>query len=155
ARTSSFACKALGLETTDAARSLGARYLLHGGIRQIADRVRITVQLVDSLADFQIWTEQYEQDVIDSFPVLEEICNKVVTTLVPQLYLAEHLRVQRKAATDLNSWECIVRALSLMSSRVHRDAISARFLLEKAVSIDPDSADCYSLLSIASTLLVH
>lgn len=154
-RTSSFACKGLALETTQAARKLGVRYLLHGGILQIADRVRITMQLIDSFADFQIWIEQYEEDVIDSFAVLEEVCGKVVATLVPQLYLAEHLRVQGKAAMDLNSWECIVRALSLMSSRVHRDAVTARALLEKAVSIDPKSAECYSLLSIVSTLLVH
>jgi len=124
-RTSSFACKGLTLGTTQTARTLGVRYLLDGGIRQMADRVRITVQLVDSFADFQIWTEQYERDVVDSFAILEEICSKVATTLVPQLYLAEHLRVQRKEATNLNSWECIVRALSLMSSRAHRDAISA------------------------------
>jgi len=154
-RTSSFACRGLTLGKTQMARTLGVRYLLDGSIRQMADRVRITVQLTDSFADFQIWTDQYEQDFIDSFPVLEEICGKVTSTLEPQLYLAEHLRVQRKAPMDLNSWECIVRALSLVSSRVHRDAVSARALLEKALSIDPESAECYSLLSIVSTLLVH
>jgi TolB-like protein/tetratricopeptide (TPR) repeat protein len=154
-RTASFACKGLAFGTTQTAYRLGVRYLLEGSIRQIADRVRITVQLIDSFADFQVWTEQYERDVIDSFAVIEGVCRKVVTTLVPQLYLAEHLRVQRKAAMDLNGWECIVRALSLMSSRVRRDAVTARSLLEKAVSIDPESAESYSLLSIISTFLVH
>jgi TolB-like protein/tetratricopeptide (TPR) repeat protein len=154
-QTSSFARKGLALGPTQMARKLGVRYLLDGSTRQISDRVRITVQLIDSFTDFQIWTEQYERDAIDSFTVVEEICNKVVNTLVPQLYLAEHLRVQRKATMDLNSWECIVCALWLMSSRVYRDAVSARTLLEKAVSIDPKSAECYSLLSIVSTLLVH
>jgi TolB-like protein/tetratricopeptide (TPR) repeat protein len=155
ARTSSFACKGLTVGTTHKAHRLDVRYLLDGSIRRISGRVRITVQLIDGFSDFQIWTEHYEQDVIESFEVIEGVCNKVVTTLVPLLYLAEHLRVQRKAAIDLNSWECIVRALSLMSSRVHRDAVTARSLLEKAVSIDPESAESYSLLSIVSTLLVH
>jgi TolB-like protein/tetratricopeptide (TPR) repeat protein len=154
-RTTSFACKGLTLGPTQSAHRLGVRYLLDGSIRQISDRVRITVQLIDSFADFQVWTEQYERDVIDSFGVLEEVCNKVVATLLPQLYLAEHLRVQRKAAMDLNGWECIVRALSLMSSRVYRDAVSARAVLEKALSIDPESAECYSLLSIVCTFFVH
>jgi TolB-like protein len=154
-RTTSFACKGLALGPTQTARKLGVRYLLDGSIRQISERVRITVQLIDSLADFQIWTEQYEQDVFDSFPVLEEICSKVMSALEPQLYLAEHLRVQRKAAVDLNGWESIVRALSLMNSRVQKDAITARTLLEKAVSIDPESAESHSLLSIVSTLFVH
>ena len=137
-RPSSLACKDLTLGTTQSARKLEVRYLLDGSIRQIADRVRITVQLIDAFADFQIWTEQYEQEVIDSFPVLEDICSKVMSALEPQLYLAEHLRVQRKAVMDLNGWDCIVRALSLMNSRVQKDAVNARALLEKAISIDPE-----------------
>jgi adenylate cyclase len=83
-RTSSFACKGLALGTTQTAHRLGVRYLLHGGIRQIADRVRITMHLIDSFADYQVWTEQYEQDVIDSFSVLDEVRSKVVAMLVPQ-----------------------------------------------------------------------
>jgi tetratricopeptide (TPR) repeat protein len=38
---------------------------------------------------------------------------------------------------------------------VQRDAVTARALLQKAVAIDPDSAESHSLLSIVSTLLVH
>jgi TolB-like protein/tetratricopeptide (TPR) repeat protein len=154
-RTSSFESKGLGLGTIQTARNLRVRYLLGGNLRQIAGRARITVSLIDGLTDFQIWTDHYEQDVVDSFTVLKEICNKVMTALEPQLYTAEHLRIGRKALTDLNSWECIVRALSLMNSRVQRNVLAAQALLQKAISIDPESAESHSLLSIVSTLLVH
>ena len=75
-RTASFACKGLAFGTTQTAYRLGVRYLLEGSIRQIADRVRITVQLIDSFADFQVWTEQYERDVIDSFAVIEGVVER-------------------------------------------------------------------------------
>jgi TolB-like protein/tetratricopeptide (TPR) repeat protein len=154
--SSSFACKDyLGFGTVEAARKLGVRYLLDGNIRQIGGRIRITVQLIDGLTDFQIWASHYDQDVVDSFAVLEKICDKVVTALEPQLYLAEHLRIGRKTPESLNSWECIVRALSLMNSRLQTSVVSAEALLKKAISIDPESAESHSLLSIVFTLLVH
>ena len=154
-RFSSFACKDLRFGTVQTARKLGVRYLLDGNIRQIEGRIRITVQLIDGLTDFQIWANHYDQDVVDSFGALEKICNKVMIALEPQLYLAEHLRVGRKTADSLNGWECIVRALSLMNSRVQTNAVSARALLQKAISLDPESAESHSLLSIVLTLLVH
>jgi TolB-like protein len=154
-RISSFACNGLALGASQTARKLGVRYLLDGSIRQLAGRHRVTAQLIDGLSDFQIWTEHYEQDAIDCIAILEEICKKVVSTLEAQLFLAEHLRIEHKATADLNSWECIVRALSLMNSRVENNVVTARGLLQKAVSIDPQSVQGHSLLSIASTLLVH
>jgi TolB-like protein len=154
-QASSFACKGLGLGTVQMARKLGVRYLLGGNIRQIAGRIRTTVQLIDGFADFQIWADHYDQDTVESFVALEEIRNKVLTALEPQLYLAEHLRVVRKGAARLSGWECLVRALSLMNSRLQKNVVSAQALLQKAISIDPGSAESHSLLSIVSTLLVH
>jgi tetratricopeptide (TPR) repeat protein len=55
----------------------------------------------------------------------------------------------------LNGWECIVRVLSLMNSRDQKNVALAQALLRKAVSIDPNSAQGHSLLSIATTLRVH
>jgi TolB-like protein len=154
-RVSSFACKGQALGTAQAARKLGVRYLLAGGLRQAADRRRITVQLVDGIAGHQIWAECYDRDFINWFTVHDEICEHVIAAIEPQLYTAEQLRIQRKSPVNLNGWECIVRALSLMNSRDQQNVALARTLLQKAVSIDPNSAQGHSLLSIATTLRVH
>src|SRR6266403_4331903 len=85
----------------------------------------------------------------------DEICEHVIAAVEPQLYIAEQFRVQRKSPANLNSWECIVRALSLMNTRDQQNVGLARTLLQKALSIDPNSAQGHSLLSIATTLRVH
>ena len=121
----------------------------------MAGRQRITVQLVDGVADCQIWSERYDRDLIDSFTVHDEICESVVVMVECQLFLAEHLRVQHKSPVSLSGWECVVRALSLMNSRKERNVVAAQGLLQKAVSVDPGSAQNLSLLSIATTLRVH
>jgi hypothetical protein len=98
------------------------------------------VQLVDGLADHPIWTEHYDSDTIDSFAVQDDICAKAAAAVEPQLYRAEYLCVQRKSPANLSGWECIVRALSLMNSRDQKNVATARALLQKAVVIDPASA---------------
>jgi TolB-like protein len=154
-RVSSFACKGQSIGTAQIVRNLGVRYLLDGSIRRTADRLRITVQLVDGIADHQIWAERYDLDNDHSFTKQDEICAKVATAVEPQLYLAEHLRAQRKSHVNLNGWECIVRALSLMNSRDQKNVATAHALLQKAISIDPESAQAHSLSSIVTTLRVH
>ena len=154
-RASSFACKGQALGTAQAARKLGVRYLLAGALRQEAGRRRISVQLIDAIADHQIWAERYDRDFIDRLAVQDEICEHVVAAIEPQLYIAEQVRVQRKSPANLNGWECIVRALSLMNSHDQHNVALAQALLRKAVSIDPNSAQGHSLLSIATTLRVH
>lgn len=154
-RAASLACKDRTAGMKQIARQLGARYLLDGSIRQTAGRVRITVQLIDGIANHQLWTHHYDKNTIADFAVLDDICRKVATAFEPQLYLAEHLRVSRKDAANLNAWECILRALSLMNSRDQQNVAIALKLLQKAVTIDPESAQGHSLLSIATTLRVH
>lgn len=154
-RASSFACKGQTIGTTQAARKLGVRYLLDGSIRRAAGRLRITVQLVDGFADHQIWAERYDLDSRDDFIMQDEICAQVLAGVEPQLYLAEHFRTQRKSPENLNAWECIVRALSLMNSRDQRNVAAAHALLHNAISINPESAQGHSLLSIVTTLRVH
>ena len=137
------------------AAKLGVRYLLTGRVRRTANCIRITLQLVDAVADQQIWTERFDQDMVDGFAFYDEACERVAAALEPQLSLAEHIRVQRKSAAELNGWECLLRALSLMHSRREQDIVAASALLKKAIALDPDSAPHHSLLSIATTLRLH
>jgi TolB-like protein len=154
-RPSRSAWKAEIVDGAELAAKLGVRYLLTGGVRRTADRIRITLQLVDAVAHQQIWTERFDQDVVDALPFYDEICERVMAVLEPQLYAAEHIRVQRKSAKDLNGWESVLRALSLMNSRREQDIAAATAILKSAIALNPESAAHHSLLSIATTLRVH
>ncbi len=154
-RASCFACKGQSLGAGQVARKLGVRYLVDGSIRRLSGRIRVTVQLVDGFAEHQIWAERYDLDGAVNFKLYDRICEKILTAVEPSLYLAEHFRAQQKSATQLNAWECVVRALSLMNTRDKTKVAAAHELLQKAVSIDPVSAQNRSLLSIVTTLRVH
>ena len=154
-RASCFAYKGQAIGTRQIARELGVRYLLQGSTRNGGDHARIAVQLVDCLLDQHIWAEQYDAEIGSAFAAQAEICDKAMTAIEPQLYICEWIRAERKSPEVLNAWECMVRALWLMSSREKINACKAQSLLQKAVSLENESAQAHSLLSIATTFRLH
>ena len=155
ARNSSFTYKGKTADLKQAGRELGVRYILEGSVRKAGNRVRITAQLIDAITGHHVWAERYDRELADIFAVQDEITEHVVAAIEPQLYAAEGIRAKRKPPESLDAWECVVRALSLMNSRIRTDVAAARILLQKAVALDPGYAQAYALLSFVTTLGVH
>src|SRR5262249_104647 len=59
ARSSTFTFKNKGLSVSEIAQRLHAGTVLEGSVRRAADRLRITVQLVDAETGFHLWTLQF------------------------------------------------------------------------------------------------
>jgi TolB-like protein/cytochrome c-type biogenesis protein CcmH/NrfG len=133
------------MEVQQLASALGVQYVLEGGVREAAGRVRI----------IHIWAERYERDLTDVLAVQDEIAAQVVKTIADQLYAAECVAAKLKPTDSLSLWEYLVRALSLMNTRRRVDLSAAESLLKKAIAIDPSCAPAFSLLSFAATLRVH
>lgn len=154
-RISSFGYSGKALGAKEIARRLRVRYLLDGSLHQLGDRMRIVVRLVDGLVDRQLWAERFDRDVDDGFAIQDEITVNVMAAIAPQIYFAEEARAARKSPERLNAWERVIRALSLINSREKRHVETAHRLLQKALALDPQSAQAHSLLSIVTTLSIH
>jgi TolB-like protein/DNA-binding winged helix-turn-helix (wHTH) protein len=154
-RISSFSYSGKALRASEIARRLRVRYLLEGSLHQCGDRVRIVVRLVDGLVDRQLWAERFDRHADDGFAIQDEIAANILAAITPEIYFAEEIRASRKSLERLNAWECIVHALSLINNREKPLVGTAHRLLQKAVVLDPQSAQAHSLLSIVTTLSIH
>jgi TolB-like protein len=56
-------------------------YMLEGSVRKQGDRMRISVQLIDTANSLYVWSETYERDLNDVFAVQDEISRSVVFAL--------------------------------------------------------------------------
>ena len=120
--TASFSCKRERLHDAQI-----ARYLLTGCVRKAAGHMRVSVQLADAIAQRQIWADSFDQGDVRGFAINNQICAQVITAIKPQLITGEHLRVQTKDEANLNDWECRIRALALMNTRIERTSRQSRF----------------------------
>jgi adenylate cyclase len=133
---------------------LGVRYALEGSVRKAANHVRVSAQLVDAVAGHHIWVERYDRELADVFALQDEITERVVSSVEPQLYAAEGIRIRRKQPESLDAWECVVRALSCVNTRTQDDYMMARQLLERAIELDPGYAQARALFAYVTGLEV-
>jgi len=147
ARNSSFTYKGQAVDVKQVGRELGVRYVLEGSVRKAGNRVRITGQLIDATVGNHVWAERYDRELADIFAVQDEITERVVGTIEPELYAAEHLRSQRKPPESLDAWECVIRALSCIAQSSLAGYNEAEALCRRAITVNPNYGQAHSLLS--------
>ena len=81
ARNSTFVYKGKPVKVKQVSEDLGVRYVLEGSLQRSADRVRITVQLIDALTGQHLWAKRYDRDLEDIFVLQDEITIKILSTL--------------------------------------------------------------------------
>jgi adenylate cyclase len=100
ARNSTFTYKGRAVDVKQVGRELGVRYVLEGSVRKAGNRVRITAQLIEAATSNHIWAERYDRELADIFAVQDEITERIVAAIEPELYAAENFRSQRKPARE-------------------------------------------------------
>jgi TolB-like protein len=146
ARNSSFTYKGEAVDVRQVANQLGVRYILEGSVRKSAGRVRVTGQLIDATLGNHLWAERYERELSDIFELQDEITNRVIGSVGPQILIAEAARVRRKAPQSVQAWDLVMQALPHMWRMTTDDHGRAQDLILEALALDPDYAHAYALL---------
>src|SRR5688572_23773135 len=81
ARTSAFLYRDRSADVRAIGRELETTHLLEGSLRRSGDRVRITVQLIDTQTGFHVWSQSYDKEANDVLAVQEDIARKVADNL--------------------------------------------------------------------------
>ena len=126
------------------ARDLGVRYVLEGGIRRAANRVRVTAQLIDGSTGHHLWAERYDGKLEDIIAVQEELTAKIVGAIAPEIKISEELTAVRRTPDNLTAYEIALRAQAHFIEAYEKTdgALYQRAIAEgeEALRIDPNSA---------------
>ncbi len=147
ARNSTFAYKGQPKSAIEIGQELGAAYLVEGSVRRSAGRVRVGVQLVDARTGHELWADRYDREIHDIFALQDEITERVVGSVEPELQDAEQRRISRKPIESLDAWDLALRGLALQQRMSRRGHDEARAILEKSLSIE-HSSFAWSLLAL-------
>ena len=147
ARNSAFTYKGKAVDVRQVGRDLGVRYVLEGSVRRAGDRVRISVQLVDAVADGCVWAEQFDRKMLDIFELQDEIVASIAATVVPEITSAEIERARIKRPNTLDAWDHYLQAIAAHHRMTEADIKAAISLLEQAIVLEPEFATAYALLA--------
>jgi adenylate cyclase len=138
ARNSSFTYKGRMVPAPQVGRELGVKYVVEGALRCVADRVRITVQLVETESGRPVWADRFDGSRANVFELQDEVVARVVAALEPNLRRAEIARLRRQPPTDVpRAYENYLRALASMHPMTAAKCAAAIELLNQALADDP------------------
>ncbi len=81
ARTSVIGYKKTEKSVATIGKELGVGTVVEGSVRRSANRIRVTVQVIDVATEEHLWTAKYDDDLDDIFAVQGDIATKVATAL--------------------------------------------------------------------------
>jgi TolB-like protein/class 3 adenylate cyclase len=144
ARNSSFTYKRRAVDVKQTGRELGVRYVSEGSVRKVANRVRITGQLVDTATGAHLWAERFDGDLGDIFDLQEQVTESVVGAIASVVERAEIERARRKPTESLDAYTIYLRGLAKYYQFGNREVNEeALRLFKSAIEIDPDFAAAY------------
>jgi TolB-like protein len=145
ARNSSFTYKGRAVDVKQVGRELGVRYVLEGGVRKAANRVRITAQLIDALTGAHLWADRFEGALDDVFDLQDCVTQSVVGAIAPKLQEAEIERAKRKPTESLDAYDYYLRGIATSHPSTREVNDEALRLFYKAIELDPDFSSAYGM----------
>jgi adenylate cyclase len=143
-RNAVFVHKGKPVKAQEIAREFGVDYVVEGSVRKAADRVRVTVQLIDGATETHIWAERYDRKLEEIFAIQDEVTSAVAATLFGRVEAARHDQVQRKHTESMAAYEYVLTG-KVLHHRSNREAnAEALRLLDCAIELDPNYAHAHA-----------
>jgi TolB-like protein len=146
-RHSSFVYKGVSKRAEEIGAELGIRYLLEGSVQRAAERVRITVQLIDATSGAHLWAERYDRELKDIFAVQDDVTQRIVNVLQVKLAAGEQERIGHGGTVNVEAHDCLLRGLERFWKFTPESTSEASVQLVRAVELDPGYAAGHTWLA--------
>ena len=153
ARTSVAGYKDSPKKIGEIAKELQVGTVLEGSVRKVGNRLRFSVQLIDSQTSEHIWSEKYDRELKDVFAIQTDISKTVADALAVQLSANEKIVVQKNQPVNPDAYAMYLRGRVYFDERTKETVNKAVKFFEQAIKIDPrlalaysGLADCYNIL---------
>jgi adenylate cyclase len=153
ARNSSFTYKGQAIDVKRVGRELGVRYVLEGSVRKAGQRVRITAQLIDAVADAHLWADRFDGSLEDVFELQDQVATRVAGVIEPALENAEMRRSAVRPTKDLTACDLYLRAVQQARSGEHVGYIRSLQFLGQAIERDPRYGSALALAAFCHQAL--
>jgi TolB-like protein/Tfp pilus assembly protein PilF/tRNA A-37 threonylcarbamoyl transferase component Bud32 len=147
------------IDAREIRKVLGADYIVHATLRQLAGKLRVSAQLISASDNGEAWSESYDRDASDAYAVQDSIAHAVAQFLSPRRQSsANKAAVQSTVASSGTSnpeaYDLYLRGRYLLMRRGPGVAQAvSRF--EQAIVKDPKFARAHAGLGLALELLPY
>jgi TolB-like protein/class 3 adenylate cyclase/Tfp pilus assembly protein PilF len=143
ARTSVMRYKGANKPIAEIGRELNVGSVLEGSVRKVGDKIRISIQLIDTSKEEPRWSQRYDRELKDVFAIQTEIAQKVAEALRDYV-LGETPVFERKMTTrSPEAYLNYLRGRQFWNRRTEESLKKAIGFFEKALKIDANYSRAY------------
>jgi tetratricopeptide (TPR) repeat protein len=121
-------------------------------VRKAGERVRITVQLIKADDGTNMWSENYDRELIDVFAIQEDIGRAIATSFNMRLGLAPGENLVSNRTNNLGTYQEFLQGKAWLRARLSPNNGPYLKTLESVVARDPSFAPAWALLARAYAL---
>jgi TolB-like protein/Tfp pilus assembly protein PilF len=126
---------------------LGAVFLVTGSIQESGDKIRVSVQMIDSRNGKIILANDYTKQNIEIFNLQTELATQIVSALKTHITPEEKAGLSKHYTENVEAYKYYRKGRSFWDVRSEASYDSAEANYQKALQLDPDYALAYSGLA--------
>jgi tetratricopeptide (TPR) repeat protein len=125
--------------------ALGVRNVLEGSVRREGDKLRVTVQLIDTSNGYHLWAGTYDRDWADVIAIQDDISRKITQSLRVVLTPESERKLQRAGVVNLAAYDSYLAGVSALRKSSDLSQLNrAADLFGKAMTLDPGFSRAYA-----------
>jgi TolB-like protein/Flp pilus assembly protein TadD len=148
-RTSCFAFKGKNSGIAEVAEKLQVNHLVEGSVRKSGDKLRVSVQLIETNSDTQLWSECYDGSLDEIFTVQQDISEKICSALQITLRAQDS---PKPTTDDPQAYDYFLRGLGFFTSKGSADIVYAIDMFTRATELDPGFVKAWTQLISSLTM---
>jgi serine/threonine-protein kinase len=133
--------------------ALNVDTVLDGSVRKTGNRVRITVELLNTVDESRLWRDSFDRELADIFAVQDEIAGTVVRKLKGRLATDYSTQPPAPHAGNLESYLAYLQGRYHWNKRTEGELRKSVRCFEQAIAADPSYAQAHVGLADALVTL--
>ncbi|MFC2142723.1 protein kinase [Acidobacteriota bacterium] len=146
-KASSFSFKREDKNIRDISEKLKVQAVLDGSIQRLGNRLRISVQLNDTIDGTLLWSEDYNREEEDLFAIQDGIALSVAGKLRYQLLEEQQSQLTKRDTENVEAYKAYLKGRYYQERRTFDDIQRSAEFFQQALEIDPNYARAYSGLA--------
>ena len=144
-RTSMIKYKGTTKTIREIAKELGVTNILEGSVRKSGNKARISVLLIDTKENKNLWAESYDRELIDVLSIQSEVAQQIAIYLKAEISPEVKKRIDKMPTENIHAYDLYLKASSFAYTPTLNNQESTGYL-RKAIQLDSNFAKAYALL---------
>lgn len=147
-RSSAMKYRGTNKSASEIASELGVTYVLEGSVVQLADRVKITIRIIDALTNKYLWAGEYSREFKELLALQGEVAKTIASQIEVTLTPVEQQLLAQEKTINPKAYEAYLKG-NFFLYKLTREAIAmALQYYELAIQIDSTYAPAYGGIAL-------